>query len=79
MYWLGAHWRNLANSIEPSTCGGDAAFLSNYSDHLLLIAMAVLYDMYVVQMARCAVENVPCLHCKRPSLYSSSQLTVGTD
>jgi len=22
----GAHWRNLANAIEPSMCGGDAAF-----------------------------------------------------
>jgi len=21
----GAHWRNLANAIEPSVCGGDAA------------------------------------------------------
>jgi len=21
----GAHWRNLANTIEPSICGGDAA------------------------------------------------------
>jgi len=31
----GAHWRNLANTIEPSMCGGDAAFLSNYFDHLL--------------------------------------------
>jgi len=22
----GAHWRRLANTIEPSMCGGDAAF-----------------------------------------------------
>jgi len=22
----GSHWRNLANTIEPSMCGGDAAF-----------------------------------------------------
>jgi len=29
-----AHWRNLANTIEPSVCGGDAAFLSNYFDNL---------------------------------------------
>jgi len=27
-----AHWRNPANTIEPSVCGGDAAFLSNYFD-----------------------------------------------
>jgi len=30
----GAHWRNLANAIEPSMCGGDTAFLSKYFDHL---------------------------------------------
>ena len=29
-----AHWRNLANTTEPSMCGDDAAFLSNYFDHL---------------------------------------------
>jgi len=29
----GAHWRNLANTIEPSMCGGNAT-LSNYFDHL---------------------------------------------
>jgi len=34
--WV-AHWRNLANMTEPSMCGGDAAFLSNYFDHLLII------------------------------------------
>ena len=27
-----AHWCNLANTTEPSMCGGDAAFLSNYYD-----------------------------------------------
>jgi len=26
----GAYWRHLANTIEPSMRGGDAAFLSNY-------------------------------------------------
>jgi len=34
---VGAHWHNVANTIEPSVCGGDAAFLSNYFDHLLLL------------------------------------------
>jgi len=32
-----AYWRNLANTTEPSTCGGDATFLSNYFDHLLFL------------------------------------------
>ena len=30
----GAHWRHLANTSESSMCGGDAASLSNYYDHL---------------------------------------------
>ena len=34
-----AHWRHLANTIEPSICSGDAAFLSNYFDYLLLLTM----------------------------------------
>jgi len=38
----GAHWRNLANRSEPSVRGCDAAFLSNYFDHLLLGRIAVL-------------------------------------
>jgi len=27
----------MANTTKPSMCGGDAAFLSNYFDHLLII------------------------------------------
>ena len=30
-----AHWRHLANTIEPCACVGNAASLSNYFDHLL--------------------------------------------
>jgi len=30
----GAHWRNLANMTELSMRGSNAAFLSNYFDHL---------------------------------------------
>ena len=33
------HWRRLANMIEPFVCDGDAAFLSNYSDHLSLFGL----------------------------------------
>ena len=25
MCYMGAHWRHLANTTEPSVCGGDAA------------------------------------------------------
>ena len=38
----GAHWRHLANTIEPSMCGSDAAFLSNCFDHLLLLMMMIM-------------------------------------
>jgi len=37
----GVHWRNLANTTEPSVCGSDAA-LSNYFDHLLLLVTGSL-------------------------------------
>jgi len=30
-----AHWHYLANTIEPSMCGGDVTFLLNYLEHLL--------------------------------------------
>jgi len=25
VYYMGAHWRHLVNTMEPSMCGGDAA------------------------------------------------------
>jgi len=31
-----AYWRNLANTIELSMCGDDAACLSNCADHVLI-------------------------------------------
>jgi len=38
----GAHWRHLANTTEPFMCGSDAAFLSNYLDHLLLLFLGCI-------------------------------------
>jgi len=32
----GSHWRNLANTIEPSVCGGNAGLMTNYFDHLCI-------------------------------------------
>ena len=40
----GIHWRHLANAIEPSMCGGDAAFLPNYFDHLFMCAMFLRFE-----------------------------------
>jgi len=42
VYRWGADWRNLANTIKPFMCSGDAAFLSNYFDHLLLLLQFTL-------------------------------------
>jgi len=38
------HWErwNLANTAEPSMCGGDAALLSNSFDHLLSLLLTTL-------------------------------------
>jgi len=33
MLHVGAHSHHVLNKMEPSMCGGDAAFLSNYFDH----------------------------------------------
>ena len=32
-----AHWRHLVHTIELFVCGGDAALLSSYFDHLLSV------------------------------------------
>jgi len=34
-----AHWRYLANVIEPSMCGGGAAYLSGYFDQLFFLLL----------------------------------------
>jgi len=34
---MSAHSRHLANTIESSMCGDDAAFFSNCFDHLMLL------------------------------------------
>jgi len=35
-----ARCRYLANTIQPSMCGGDAAFLTNYFDQLFMLVFA---------------------------------------
>ena len=39
MCYMGAHWRNLANTIESFLCGGDAPYVKNYFDHLLFLLL----------------------------------------
>ena len=40
VFCWGADWRHLANTIEPFMWCGNAAFLSNYFDHLFLLEAA---------------------------------------
>jgi len=53
--YKGEHWRHLANTTEPSVCGGDAV-LSNYFDHLLLLLDSIV-----------RTTHVDAVHCYRPS------------
>jgi len=60
--YRGAHWRHLANTTEPCTCGdGDAAFLFKYFDHLLLLCYHCIvnkdYQQSVV-LLRCDTADV---------------------
>jgi len=43
----GAHWRHLANATEPSTCGGNAAFLSNHSNYFYYHYASELHTLIV--------------------------------
>jgi len=48
-----AHWRRMANTIQSSVCGGDAA-LSNYFDRLLLlgrITVGLLWPIFTDRVA----------------------------
>jgi len=51
-----AHWRNLANTIEPSMCGGDAAFSWNYVDQLFLF----LARAYLRRLCGRGVQLIGC-------------------
>jgi len=50
----GAHKSHLANTTEPSMCGGDAAILSNYFDHLFTWCSMVSWSLKV----RCLQNGV---------------------
>ena len=57
---LGAHWHHLANTTEPSICGGDAAaFLSNYFDQLLLLILSCVHPSNVQKKKIRRCEDPP--------------------
>ena len=75
----GAHWRHLATTIEPSVCGGDAAFLSNYSDHLFsgYSLVATCREDYAItgryELSLLSIRRRPCAfleYCEVCSLMS---------
>jgi len=39
--YMGAYWRHLANTTEPSVYGGDAGLCQNYFDQLLLLGCII--------------------------------------
>ena len=47
----GAHWHNLANTIEPSVCDGDAAF------YQIIFATCYFYFLRLSNTARPAANN----------------------
>ena len=68
-----AHWRNLANTIEPSMCSGDAAFLSIYFDHLLYYLVLYVSCVNLCVMYVCVLcLNVLLWHNKNMICYCNS-------
>ena len=57
----GSHWLNLANTIEPSVCGGDAALTTCYLCYVYLVCLfddLVYYLVfnYTLYFAVCCYE-----------------------
>jgi len=46
----GTYWRHLADTVEPSMCGGDVAFLSSYFDHLLFFVVKLHSDTSLIMV-----------------------------
>jgi len=65
----GAHWRHMANTIEPSMCDGNAAFLSNYFDHLLLTRNTASTSMY--SLTFCVRVMLPECHQWKPAVQAA--------
>jgi len=73
----GAHWRHLANTTEPSMCGGDAAFFSDYFDHLFrnrIVYYPAYFIVTIIIVVDCALHRywsvVQSVQCRAICLYS---------
>jgi len=51
-----AQWHHLKNATEPFVCGGDAASLSNYFDHLLLLGRITVLRTQMWSIVTVGVE-----------------------
>jgi len=60
----------VANATEPFICGGNAAFLSNYFDHLLLLLLTIGISLNNTEEE----EEVYChFYSQRLDLYNMGQ------
>jgi len=68
----GAHWHILANTIEWSMCGGDAAFLTNYFDHLFIFVnvLSDVHDVFMPATYNTTPGMCMCLHVCRKTFKS---------
>jgi len=73
----GAHWRHLANTIEPSMCGSDAAFLPNYFDHLLLLLMMIMLLLLYYFNIKCRLSYLTDMSFTAQKLCVRSNLHFG--
>jgi len=62
----GSHWRHLANTIEPSVCGGDAALLSDYFKQLLYSVLSSRRWLYSALLK--SPPKMPTVHCTTVTL-----------
>jgi len=83
MCYMGAHWSHLANTIELSVCGGDAAlcqirptlticlqfwFSDLYCNHALLEAEAIDFVLRILKLEAGSIKS-----SQRPSPLSLSE------
>jgi len=53
----GTRWCHMANTIEPCMCGGDAALLSNYFDHLFFLSVDTNFHIVLHSGSFCKANS----------------------
>ena len=71
----GAPRHHLANATELSMCGGDAAFLSDYFDHLFI--MAILCSVYrPYEKVQCINAILAVCHMDNPASNNLTKKSI---